>query len=388
MTNLLIRLFVKDYKDTSKERVRTSYGILSSATGLVINILLASFKMIFGKLINSISVFADGVNNLFDSISSIISLVGFKISGKPADKEHPFGHGRMEYVSAILLAFLIVTTGLNIIADSIDKFHEPSKTVFSVPTVAVLVVSIIAKLWMAYFNKKIGKAINSLTVDAVVTDSLGDILATSGTLVALVASKHTSFPLDAVMGIVVALVILYAGIDIIRGTLGPLLGEPPGKEIVNQLVDLIESQEGIIGTHDLVLHTYGHSKIMGSIHAEVDSNMDLMTGNDLIDRIEDLVKEELNIEMAIHIDPILLNDEKTEYFKEKVKNILEEISSEITFHDFRIVDGPTRTNLIFDVVLPYCVKMSEQELRDNIEKALEKEEKQCFAVIRVDREYL
>ncbi len=388
MTNLLIRLFVKDYKDTSKESVRTSYGILSSATGLVINILLSCFKMIFGKLINSISVFADGVNNLFDSISSIISLVGFKISGKPADKEHPFGHGRMEYVSAILLAFLIVITGLNIIADSIDKFHEPSKIGFSVPTVAVLVVSIVAKLWMAYFNTKIGKAINSLTVDAVVTDSLGDILATSGTLVALIASKYTSFPLDAVMGIVVALVILYAGIDIIKGTLGPLLGEPPSKEIVNQLVDLIESQEGIIGTHDLVLHTYGHSKIMGSIHAEVDSNMDLMTGNDLIDRIEDLVKEELNIDMAIHIDPILLNDEKTEYFKEKVKNILEKISSEITFHDFRIVDGPTCTNLIFDVVLPYCVKMSEQELRDNIEKALEKEEKQCFAVIRVDREYL
>ncbi len=388
MTKLLIRLFVKDYEDTAKERVRTSYGILSSATGLVINILLSSFKMIFGKLVNSISLFADGVNNLFDAISSVISLAGFRISGKPADKEHPFGHGRMEYVSAILLAFLVVITGFELIADSINKLHEPSPTVFTFPAATVLVVSIFAKLWMAYFNRKIGKAINSLTVNAVVTDSIGDILASFCTLVALIASNYTNFAVDAVMGMVVAVVILYGGIGIIKDTLGPLLGEPPSKEVVDKLVKFIEAQEGIIGTHDLVLHTYGHSKIMGSIHAEVDSNMDLVTGNDLIDHIEDLVKQELNIDMAIHIDPILLNDEITEYYKEKVKSILAKISSKITFHDFRIVDGPTRTNLIFDVVLPYSVKLSEQELRDAVAKALEKEEKQCFAVIRVDREYL
>ena len=388
MTKLLVRLFVKDYENTKDSRVRERYGVLSGVVGIAVNVILSAFKIVFGKLTASISIYADGINNLFDAISSVISLVGFKISGKPADKDHPFGHGRIEYVSALILAFLIIHTGIDLLKDSISRFSQPNAVVFSVPAAVVLVVAILMKIWLAAFNRKIGKTINSLTVDAVVTDSLGDIAATTCSLIALIASRYTSLPIDAFMGAVVALVIVYAGVDIVKGTLGPLLGEPPEKETVDELEKLVLSHDGVVGVHDLVLHTYGASKVMGSLHAEVPSDVDIMVSHDLIDLIEHEIKTELGMEISIHMDPILVNDERTDSLKEYTIGLVKSISDKITIHDFRVVDGPTHTNLIFDAVLPYSLKMNDEDFKEKVSEMLSDDGKKYYAVINVDREYV
>ncbi|MGN0546197.1 MAG: cation diffusion facilitator family transporter [Acutalibacteraceae bacterium] len=386
MSNLLIKLFVKDYQNTENEAVRTRLGTLSGTVGILLNILLSVSKVIFGLITKSISIIADGANNSFDAISSIINLVGFKISGKPADDEHPFGHGRVEYVSALTLAFFILIMGVELIKTSVDKFRNPETVVFSVPAVLVLVFSILAKLWLAFFNRKIGKMINSVAVNAVVTDSLGDIAATSCSLIALVCSKFTDWPIDAVMGIVVALVIIYAGIDIIRGTMGPLLGEPPEKETVDELEKLVMSYDGIVGIHDLVLHSYGHSKVYGSLHAEVPADVDILHSHDTIDLIEREIKRQLGIEISIHMDPII-NDERTHELKEMVQEIVTGICGEATMHDFRVVDGPTHTNLIFDVVLPRKSGITEEDFKNTVDEQVKKKDKKFFTVINIDRSF-
>lgn len=386
MSNLLIKLFVKDYQNTENEAVRTRLGTLSGTVGILLNILLSVSKVIFGLITKSISIIADGANNSFDAISSIINLVGFKISGKPADDEHPFGHGRVEYVSALTLAFFILIMGVELIKTSVDKFRNPETVVFSVPAVLVLVFSILAKLWLAFFNRRIGKMINSVAVNAVVTDSLGDIAATSCSLIALVCSKFTDWPIDAVMGIVVALVIIYAGIGIIRGTMGPLLGEPPEKETVDRLEELVMSYDGIVGIHDLVLHSYGHSKIFGSLHAEVPADVDILHNHDTIDLIEREIKRQLGIEISIHMDPII-NDERTHELKAMVREIVTEICSEATMHDFRVVDGPTHTNLIFDVVLPRKSGITEEDFKNTVDEQVKKKDKKYFTVINIDRSF-
>ena len=386
MSNLLIKLFVKDYQNTENEAVRTRLGTLSGTVGILLNILLSVSKVIFGLITKSISIIADGANNSFDAISSIINLVGFKISGKPADDEHPFGHGRVEYVSALTLAFFILIMGVELIKTSVDKFRNPETVVFSVPAVLVLVFSILAKLWLAFFNRKIGKMINSVAVNAVVTDSLGDIAATSCSLIALVCSKFTDWPIDAVMGIVVALVIIYAGIDIIRGTMGPLLGEPPEKETVDELEKLVMSYDGIVGIHDLVLHSYGHSKVYGSLHAEVPADVDILHSHDTIDLIEREIKRQLGIEISIHMDPII-NDERTHELKEMVQEIVTGICGEASMHDFRVVDGPTHTNLIFDVVLPRKSGITEEDFKNTVDEQVKKKDKKFFTVINIDRSF-
>lgn len=386
MSNLLIKLFVKDYQNTENEAVRTRLGTLSGMVGILLNILLSVSKVIFGLITKSISIIADGANNSFDAISSIINLVGFKISGKPADDEHPFGHGRVEYVSALTLAFFILIMGVELIKTSVDKFRNPETVVFSVPAVIVLVFSILAKLWLAFFNRRIGKMINSVAVNAVVTDSLGDIAATSCSLIALVCSKFTDWPIDAVMGIVVALVIIYAGIDIIKGTMGPLLGEPPEKETVDRLEKLVMSYDGIVGIHDLVLHSYGHSKVYGSLHAEVPADIDILHSHDTIDLIEREVKRQLGIEISIHMDPII-NDERTHELKDMVCEIVTEICSDASMHDFRVVDGPTHTNLIFDVVLPRKSGITEEDFKKRVDEQVKKKDKKFFTVINIDRSF-
>lgn len=386
MTQLLIKLFVKDYQNTESEAVRVRYGTLSGLVGIAINIILSVSKMIFGAITKSISIIADGANNTFDAISSIINLVGFKISGKPADDEHPFGHGRIEYVSALTLSFFILIMGVELIKTSIDKFRNPETVIFSVPAAIVLIISILAKLWLAIFNRNVGKRINSVAVNAIVTDSLGDIAATTCSLIALISSKFTDLPIDAVMGIVVALVIIYAGIDIIKGTIGPLLGEPPEKEIVDRLEKLVMSYDGVVGIHDLVLHCYGHSKIYGSLHAEVPADIDILHSHDTIDLIERQVKEQLGIEISIHMDPII-NDERTHELKSEVNRIVKEICPEASIHDFRIVDGPTHTNLIFDALLPRKSPLTEQEFKDLITSKIKELDKKYFTVINIDRSF-
>ncbi len=398
MTDLLLKLFFKEYKEARKgckgaasvaiipdENGRLKLGVLSGIVGIVLNVVLSVFKMIFGIITKSISIVADGANNIFDAISSIINLVGFKISGKPADEEHPFGHGRVEYISALTLAFFILIMGVELIKSSVDRFTNPEVVIFSVPAVIVLILSILAKIWLALFNRKIGKMMNSVAVDAVVTDSIGDTAATTCSLIALIASKFTDFPVDGIMGIIVALIIIYAGIDIIKGTLGPLLGEPPAKETVEKLEELVMSFDGIVGIHDLVLHSYGHSKIIGSLHAEVPADIDILHSHDTIDLIERTVKDRLGIEISIHMDPII-NDERTHDLKNAVYNIIADISPEISMHDFRVVDGPTHTNLIFDVVLPR--KYSENDFKNTVEANVKQMDEKYFTVINIDRNYM
>lgn len=388
MTRLLIKLFIRDSENTGSEAVRMRYGVLSGAVGIALNALLSLFKLIFGSAARSIAVVADGVNNLFDAVSSIISLIGFKISGKPADKEHPFGHGRVEYVSALTLAFFILITGVELIKGSVDKFTNPEPTVFSVPAAVTLAVSIAAKLWLALFNRSIGRRIDSVAVNAVFADSIGDIAATSCSLIALIASGFTSLPVDAVMGIIVACFVIFTGIGIIRDTMGPLLGEPPGKETVDKLQKLVLSHDGIIGIHDIVLNSYGHSRVIGSLHAEVPADADLLTAHDMIDLIEREVREKLGIELSIHMDPIMVDDEETDRFRALVTETVKEIESDATIHDFRVVDGPTHTNLIFDVVLPYKSKLSEEQFRAEVEKRVRQRNGKCFCVINIDRSYV
>ncbi len=386
MTELLIKLFIKYYQNTQSEGVRVKLGVLSGVVGITLNVVLSVFKMIFGAITKSVSIVADGANNIFDAISSIISLVGFKISGKPADDEHPFGHGRIEYVSALTLAFFILIMGVELIKTSIDKFTNPETVIFSVPAVVVLVFSIFGKIWLALFNRKIGKLVNSVTVDAVVTDSIGDIAATTCSLIALIASKFTDLPVDAVMGIIVALVVIYAGIDIIRSTLGPLLGEPPEKELVSELEELVMSYEGVVGIHDLVLHSYGHGRIYGSLHAEVPAEVDILRSHDTIDLVERQVKEKLGIEISIHMDPIF-NDERTHELRDITNGIVKKLCADATIHDFRIVDGPTHTNLIFDAVLPRKFELSEQDFKSAVDKELKLIDEKYFTVIDIDRSY-
>ena len=396
MTDFILGLFLKEYKAAKKsnnaigfilgEKERLRLGVVSGVVGIVLNVILSVFKMIFGAITKSVSIVADGANNIFDAISSVINLVGFKISGKPADDEHPFGHGRVEYISALTLAFFILIMGVELIKTSFDKFTNPETVVFSVPAVVVLVFSIIAKIWLALFNRKAGKLMNSVAVDAVVKDSIGDIAATTCSLIALVASKFTDLPIDAVMGIIVALVIVYAGIGIIKDTMGPLLGEPPDKELVAELEELVMSYEGVVGIHDLVLHSYGHGKIYGSLHAEVPADVDILHSHDTIDIIERDVLKKLGIEISIHMDPII-NDERTHSFKESVARIVSEIEADATIHDFRIVEGPTHTNFIFDAVLPRSSKLTEEEFKNAIEKSIKKVDENYFTVVCIDRSY-
>lgn len=388
MTKFLIRTFVRDYENTGSAVVRTRYGVLSGIVGICLNIILSVFKMIFGALTKSISIVADGVNNLFDAFSSIISLVGFKISGKPADKEHPFGHGRIEYVSALTLAFFILIMGFELAKTSVEKFRNPEQVIFSWPALIVLVCSIFGKIWLAYFNTSVGKKIDSVAVNAVVTDSIGDIAATTGTLIALIASRFTSLPVDAVVGVLVALVVMYAGIGIIKDTMGPLLGEPPSKEIVDKLEDLVMSYDGVVGVHDLVLHSYGNAKVIGSLHAEVPANVDVLMSHNIIDNIESDIKEKLGIEISIHMDPVAVDDELTNKLKEIAVKAVADTAPEITIHDFRIVEGYTHTNLIFDAVLPHKFFMTEEEFKNTVSEKIKETEPTYNTVINIDRSYV
>ena len=386
MAELIFRIFIKDYDKTEIPAVREKYGVLSGVVGIILNTVLSIFKMIFGALVHSVSIVADGVNNLFDAVSSVISILGFKISGKPADAKHPYGYGRIEYLSALALGSIIIMTGVELIKTSVDKLKNPEPVSFSLAAVIVLVVAILGKIWLAFFNKRVGEKINSLTVDAVVADSIGDIAATLCSLIALVASRFTSLPLDGVMGIVVALVVLYAGIGVFRDTLGPLLGEPPTQEVIKRVEECVMSKDGVVGIHDLVLHSYGAGSVFGSLHAEVPADVDIMISHDVIDNIEHELKMKFGYEISIHLDPVLCNDEKTNELKSIIKKEISEISPVVTIHDFRVVEGPTHTNLIFDAVLPFKFEMSDTEFTENINNRVKKYGN-YFCVINIDKKY-
>lgn len=388
MSKLLVRLFIKNYQDTKNPAIREKYGYLGSVTGIFVNIILAVAKYFIGTLTNSIAITADAVNNFSDSVSCIITLISFKMANMKPDKEHPFGHGRIEYVAALIVGFLVELMGYELIKSSIEKIKNPEEVVFSVPAVIVLVLSIGGKLWLAIFNKYLGKKIDSAAMQAVATDSIGDITATAVTLIALILSLFTKLPLDGYMGIVVSMFILYAGFNILKESIGILLGTPPSKELVDELVDFIMSHDEILGIHDLVVHSYGATRTFASVHTEIAADGDLLSAHDTIDTIEKLVKEKFGIELVIHMDPIVTNDEAVEKYYQLVHKSIKEVDEELSMHDFRVVEGPIHTNFIFDIVIPHRFRIPEKELIDTVNDKIHKINENYCLVITVDNCYI
>ena len=384
MTELLIKLFVKDGKNIKDPKVRSAYGKLSGAVGIAVNLILCVAKFLVGLLTGSITVTADAVNNLSDAGSSIITLFGFKLSEKPADKEHPYGHGRIEYISALTVSIFVIIMGVELLKSSVGKIRTPEAVEFSLTAVAVLAASILGKLWLAFFNWKLGKKINSTATKAVVTDSLSDTAPTFVALISLIVSHRTGFNCDGYFGAAVSLLILWSGISLVKETLAPLLGQPPEKEFYEQIKKEIMSYEGIVGVHDLIIHDYGPSRLFASAHAEVPADVDIMQSHDIIDLIEHEIQKKYGMLISIHLDPIVVDDERINELRELTQNAVKEINPDFSIHDFRVVDGTTHTNLIFDVVITYDEKRSASEIINLISEKLSKIDERLFCVITVD----
>ena len=388
MTNLLLKIFIKDYQNTSDFRVRQVYGKLAGMVGIATNLVLFAFKAAVGLLFHSIAVLADAFNNLSDSASSIVTLVGFKLSGKPADEKHPYGHARMEYLSGLIVSFIILILGVQLAQSSFEKIISPEKAEFSVITVAVLAVSILLKLWQGSFYKKMGRKIESTTLEATAADSLNDVIATAAILAGVIITKVTGFNLDGYMGLVVAAFIVITGIKLIVATSNPLLGLAPTQELVNEIYEKIMGYEGIIGLHDLNVHNYGPSRCFASVHCEVPASQDIMISHDIIDNIERDFLKDMNIHMVIHLDPVDTDDERTNELKEKVRKQLQDISPELSMHDFRVVWGATHSNLIFDVLVPFDFKLGDDTLAALVEQKIKGLDSSYNAVITVDHSYV
>ena len=387
MTNLLIKLFIRSPRDTASPAVRRAYGTLVSTVGIILNLLLAAGKFTVGLLFGAISIQADAINNLSDAGSQIISLITFKLAAKPADRDHPFGHARIEYVASMIVSFLILLVGWELLSGSVDKIINPSETVFSWLAVAVLGASVLVKLWLCVFNRKIAKKIDSSVMRATAADSLSDAGATFAVLVATLIYKFTGWDPDAYMGILVALLILWAGIKILNDTKNSILGEKPSEETVAQIEAMVEEfrDQGAIGIHDLVVHNYGPGRVMASLHVEVDGDADIYASHDMADLIERRLAVECGIEATVHMDPIAIRDPRVSELRAYAEAIVTEIDDRLRIHDFRIVPGETHTNLIFDIAAPFELSVTNAELRSRVADAIHEKNNHLFAVITVDR---
>ena len=388
MTELLVKWFVKDYQNVESVKVRTAYGVLASITGICCNLLLFVAKLLVGAVLNSISVVSDAFNNLSDAASSIISFVGVKMAEKPADKEHPFGHGRIEYIAALIVSFLILEVGWTFLKTSVDKIRNPEDISFSLVSVGILCLSVGVKLWMAYFNRKLGRRIDSSVMKATAADSLGDVLATLATIVSVLIYGFAHVNIDGYIGLLVSVVVMAAGFNIAKETLEPLIGSATEPEVYDKISRFVESYDGIIGSHDLIVHNYGPSRSMASIHAEVPSDVDVMLSHELIDQIEREAKEKLGLFLVIHMDPVETDNPEVTRLKGMVKEVLEEIDPGLKFHDFRIVQGVNRINVIFDIVVSYelTVRQTDQ-MKEEIERKLREKDSRLNCVITVDKAF-
>ncbi len=353
MTELLVRKFVKNYQNTDDSRVRTDYGVLTSVVGILCNILLFAGKLAVGMVMRSVSVMADAFNNLSDAASSVIGFVGVKMAGKPADREHPFGHGRIEYIAALVVAFLVIQVGLTFFKSSLDKIRHPEDLSFDLVSMLILTASVAVKLWLGRFNKALGKRINSSVMQAAAADALGDVVTTLATMGSILFFHFTQINIDGFVGLLVSLVVMWAGIGIARDTLEPLIGQPVDPKLYREISEFVESYDGILGSHDLIVHNYGPTRSLASIHAEVPNDVDIETSHEIIDRIERDAARKLGIFLVIHMDPVAVRDERVTELKEQVTAELKKIDERLSLHDFRIVDGEQQINLIFDVVVPH-----------------------------------
>lgn len=388
MVDFLVKRFVKDYENTGSSSVRTSYGMVSGCVGIVCNVFLFFLKLAVGLAVNSVSVMSDAFNNLSDAASSVISFVGVKMADRPADKEHPFGHGRMEYIAALVVSFLVIEVGWTLCKSSFDKILHPNAMTFTLSSLFILAASIGVKLWMAYFNKTLGTRINSAVMKATAADSMGDALTTAATILALAVYGITGWNIDGIVGLIVSVIVMIAGINIAKDTLAPLLGEAVSMETADEITKFVESYEGIIGSHDLIVHNYGPGRSMASIHAEVPNDVEIETSHEIIDRIERDAMAQLGIFLVIHMDPIAVHDEKTMYYRTLVEDVLKQLDERYSLHDFRIVNGTKRVNLIFDLVVPRTdEQMADEGLQQKISRMVQEREPQCCCVITVERSF-
>ena len=352
MTDFLVNKFIKDSTNIESTEVRTRYGMLASVVGIFCNVLLFSVKLTIGLILSSLAVTADAFNNLSDAASSIISFIGVKMAGKPADAEHPFGHGRIEYIAALIVSFLVIEVGFTFFKSSISKILHPEEICFDLVPFVILILSILVKLWMAFFNNKLGKRIDSKVMLATAADSLGDVITTSATVLSIIICHFTSINVDAIAGLIVSAIVIWSGISIAKDTLEPLIGERVPAELYQKITDIVESYDGIVGTHDLIVHNYGPNRSMATIHAEVPNDVNIEVSHEIIDKIERDVKKDLNILLVIHMDPVEMRDEEVLSLREKTSRIVHALDPELNFHDFRVLKENEQRNLIFDLVVP------------------------------------
>ena len=389
MIALLSSFFIPDRENRTDPDVRRRYGVLCGAVGIVLNIILFIAKFIAGLLSSSIAITADAVNNLSDAGSSLVTLIGFKLAGQAPDPDHPFGHGRFEYISGLVVAFLILMMGIELLKSSVDKILHPAPIEGGIIVVGILIVSICVKLYMYSYNRAIGKKIDSAAMKATAMDSLSDTVATSAVLVATIVGTVTDWMIDGWIGIVVAMFILYSGVQAAKETISPLLGQPPEREFVEQIERIVLSYEQIRGIHDLVVHNYGPGRLMISLHAEVPAHGDILALHDMIDNVEQQLRQELKCDAVIHMDPVVTDDPQVNTLKQLVLDKMKEISSCLSLHDFRIVAGPTHTNVLFDIVVPYDCCVSGAEAHRCLKEFVEGlDGHQYNAIIQVDRPYV
>lgn len=388
ISEFLVRKFVKNYETIEDEKTRNAYIYLGSIVGIICNLILSIIKITVGVISSSVSIMADGFNNLSDMASSLITMIGIKLANMPADKEHPFGHGRMEYLSALVVAFMVMLVGAQFIKSSVDRILNPTKVSFEIIPFILLLISLILKLWLSRFNKYVGEKINSSALKAASVDALGDVFTSSCVIISFLASKFTTIPIDGYVGVLVSLAILYAGYSLVKDTISPLLGEAPDEELVKAIKQGVLSYDNIIGVHDLIIHNYGVGKCMASIHAEIPSNIDLVTIHEIIDTAEREISQKLNIYLVIHMDPMCIHDEKINAIKGDVQKILFKYEQIKSMHDFRITEGKNQTNIIFDIEVNFDevnTVEKEEELRKNLEEGIKKLNPLYNCIITIDK---
>ena len=387
MIKLLAKIFIKDSQNTADSKVRVAYGYLCGAVGIALNILLFAGKIIAGTISGSVAVTADAFNNLSDAGSSIISLIGFRLASQKPDPHHPFGHGRFEYIASLIISIIIVLMGFELGKSSFEKIVAPQAVEYSAVTFAVLGASVLVKLYMFFYNNSVGKKIDSATMRATAMDSISDAVSTGAVLISAVIAMFTNLALDGWMGLVVAAFIMVTGFKSAKETIDSLLGTPPSPEFVKQIEDMALQYDDIIGVHDMIVHNYGPGRTFVSLHAEVPSDGDIVAIHDTVDNAEREIAKELGCLVTIHMDPVDVHDEHTAQLRENVSEIIKQINPDIPVHDFRVVSGPTHTNLIFDIVSPMDCGLSDQELADTIADKIHQCNESYFAVINVDKDF-
>ena len=387
MTDLLINIFIKD-KDIKDTKVRAKYGTLSSITGIIVNFILSIVKVIIGIIANSMSIISDGLNNITDAGSSVITMIGFKMSQKKVDNDHPWGHGRMEYIAAFIVDMLIILVGIELLKSSVDKIINPSMPEISTITITILVIAIIAKLWLFVFYKKIAKIINSEAIKGNAYDSISDVISTFVVLLSAIVAKFSNISIDGYVSILVSIFILFTGFKALKETVDILLGAKPDPELVKGIEEFTKKYNMIVGIHDMMIHDYGPGRKIVSFHAEVPANSDIRMAHDIIDQMEQDIYDEFNCITTIHMDPIEVDDEEINKMRKITENIVKDINKNFSIHDFRMTNGGGRVNLIFDLVVPREEKIDNDKLKKQVQEKIHSKNKKYYAVPKIEHSYV